>query len=95
MAEATAIVVTAATEGIVDEAVVCRLIREVGAEPGPVHGKNGKRLLRSDSWIQQCSAICAVDCFGRLEQRRTVRSTVPRRVAQQARVLHVLPHCCA
>ncbi len=40
------IVVTGATEGIVDEAVVRRLIREVGADPGPVHGKGGKRRLR-------------------------------------------------
>lgn len=36
------VVVTCATEGIVDEAVVRRLIRDAGAEPGPAHGKNGK-----------------------------------------------------
>lgn len=46
MAAETPVVVTGATEGIVDEAVVRRLVREVGAEPGPVHGKNGKPHLR-------------------------------------------------
>lgn len=46
MDENSPIVVTAATEGIIDEAVVCRLIREVGAEPGTVYGKNGKPQLR-------------------------------------------------
>lgn len=46
MADLDAIVVSGATEGIVDESVVRRLIRELGAEPGPVHGKNGKQHLR-------------------------------------------------
>lgn len=40
------IVVAAAVEGIVDEAVVRRLITDVGAIPGAVHGKNGKPHLR-------------------------------------------------
>lgn len=40
------IVITAAVEGIVDEAVVRRLIRHVGAAPGDIHGKNGKSSLR-------------------------------------------------
>lgn len=46
MADPSAIVVSGPTEGIVDEAVVRRLIRELGAEPGAVHGKNGKQHLR-------------------------------------------------
>jgi hypothetical protein len=38
--------VCAAVEGIVDEAVVRRLIEHVGAAPGPVYGKQGKAALR-------------------------------------------------
>jgi hypothetical protein len=37
-----AVVIYGAVEGLVDEAVVRRLIRHVGAEPGPIYGKNGK-----------------------------------------------------
>lgn len=40
------IVLTAAVEGLVDEAVVRRLAKHVGMEVGPVHGKNGKGHLR-------------------------------------------------
>lgn len=40
------IVITSAVEGIVDEAVIRRLIRDVGGEPGTVYGKNGKSQLR-------------------------------------------------
>jgi hypothetical protein len=43
---ATAIEISAAVEGIVDEAVVRKLIVHVGATPGPVYGKQGKSLLR-------------------------------------------------
>jgi hypothetical protein len=39
-------VVTAAVEGLVDEAVVRRLIEHVGAEIGPVHGRQGKDHLK-------------------------------------------------
>ena len=46
MAHPTTVVMSAATERIVDEAVVRRMILEVGAQPGPVYGKNGKRRLR-------------------------------------------------
>lgn len=42
----TAVIVTAAVEGLVDEAVAQRLIRYVGAEPGPVYGRSGKSHLR-------------------------------------------------
>ena len=38
--------VSAAVEGLVDEAVVQRLIRHVGGVPGAVYGKEGKELLR-------------------------------------------------
>ena len=40
------ILVSAAVEGLVDEAVVQRLIRDAGAEPGTIYGKNGKPALR-------------------------------------------------
>jgi hypothetical protein len=40
------VTVSAAVEGIVDEAVVRRLIAGAGGHPGPVYGKNGKPPLR-------------------------------------------------
>lgn len=40
------VVITAAVEGVVDEAVVRRLVAHVRAVPGDVHGKNGKEHLR-------------------------------------------------
>lgn len=39
-------VVTAAVEGVVDEAVVRRLVEHVRAVPGDVYGRNGKPHLR-------------------------------------------------
>jgi hypothetical protein len=39
------VVISAAVEGIVDEAVVRRLIEHVGARPGTVYGKGGKPQL--------------------------------------------------
>jgi len=39
-------VINAVVEGIVDEAVVRRLVQHVGAIPGGVYGKNGKGGLR-------------------------------------------------
>jgi len=39
------ILVSAAVEGLVDEAVVRRIIQEVGGYTGPVYGKNGKASL--------------------------------------------------
>lgn len=39
-------VISGAVEGIVDEAVLQRLITHVGAGIGPIHGKNGKQFLR-------------------------------------------------
>lgn len=41
------VVISAAVEGIVDEAVVRRLIASAGGRPGPVYGKNGKPALRT------------------------------------------------
>jgi len=40
------VVISAAVEGMVDEAVVRKLILEAGGYPGSVYGKNGKALLR-------------------------------------------------
>ncbi|GIX46048.1 MAG: hypothetical protein KatS3mg131_0259 [Candidatus Tectimicrobiota bacterium] len=40
------LVITAAVEGIVDEAVVRRLVQHVGAIPGAIYGRNGKQSLR-------------------------------------------------
>jgi hypothetical protein len=39
-------IISAAVEGVTDEAVVRRLIVHVGAEPGPVYGKSGKPHLK-------------------------------------------------
>lgn len=41
------VVISAAVEGLIDEAVVKRLITEVGATVGPVYGKQGKKVLRA------------------------------------------------
>lgn len=47
MTTANPVVISRAVEGSVDEAVVRRIIRHVGAQPGPVYGRNGKdHLLR-------------------------------------------------
>lgn len=40
------VIISATVEGIVDEAVVKRLIAHAGAEPGTVYGKKGKQDLR-------------------------------------------------
>jgi len=51
-------VVCGAVEGSLDEAVLQRLIREAGAAPGPIHGKNGKeRLSQQLSAYNQAAAI--------------------------------------
>lgn len=41
------VIVSAAVEGLVDEAVVQRLLHHAGGELGAVYGKNGKPALRS------------------------------------------------
>ncbi|GIW92429.1 MAG: hypothetical protein KatS3mg110_0480 [Pirellulaceae bacterium] len=40
------LVINAAVEGIVDEAVVRRLVQHVGAIPGEIYGRKGKQSLR-------------------------------------------------
>jgi hypothetical protein len=40
------VTISAAVEGLMDEAVVRRLIACAGGHPGPVYGKNGKPALR-------------------------------------------------
>ncbi len=40
------VIISAAVEGMVDEAVVRKLIAHAGGEPGAVYGKNGKPALR-------------------------------------------------
>jgi len=39
------LVISGAVEGIVDEAVLRRLVKETGAVVGPIHGKTGKPFL--------------------------------------------------
>ena len=46
MPAVTPIVISSAVEGVVDEAVVKRLIAEAGGKIGPIYGKRGKSLLR-------------------------------------------------
>ncbi len=46
MPAATPIVISSAVEGVVDGAVVKRLIVDAGGEIGPIYGKKGKPLLR-------------------------------------------------
>ena len=46
MQTARLVAISGAVEGLVDEAVLHRLVAHVGATPGPVHGKNGKAHLR-------------------------------------------------
>lgn len=40
------VIISAAVEGVTDEAVIRKLIVHVGAQPGAVYGKNGKPHLR-------------------------------------------------
>jgi hypothetical protein len=40
------VIISAAVEGIVDEAVARKLITEAGGRPGTIYGKNGKPFLR-------------------------------------------------
>jgi len=56
----------AAVEGVVDEAVVKRLIADAGGIPGAVHGKNGKSQLRHrivgyNSAARRCPWVVLVD----------------------------------
>jgi hypothetical protein len=58
MMQENRIVISGAVEGIVDEAVLRCLVRHVGAEPGPIHGRNGKQhLLQRLSGYNQAAHI--------------------------------------
>jgi hypothetical protein len=46
MPAVTPIIISSAVEGVVDEAVVKRLIVEAGGEIDPIYGKRGKSHLR-------------------------------------------------
>jgi hypothetical protein len=46
MSESDPVVISGAVEGIVDEAVLRRLVQHMGAKPGSVYGKNGKTHLQ-------------------------------------------------
>ena len=46
MSMRTPLTISAAVEGLLDEAVICRLITYVGCAPGTVYVKNGKGALR-------------------------------------------------
>ncbi len=46
MPAVTPIVISSAVEGVVDEAVVKRLIIDAGGEIGPIYGKKGKSLVK-------------------------------------------------
>ncbi|RJP26418.1 MAG: hypothetical protein C4520_00625 [Candidatus Abyssobacteria bacterium SURF_5] len=54
-----AVTISGAVEGLIDEAVLRRLIRWAGAVPGPIYGKHGKSFLRKqmDAYnLAACSA---------------------------------------
>ncbi len=46
MAKSKRIKISGAVEGFIDEAVLRRILREVGARPGTIYGKHGKHFLR-------------------------------------------------
>lgn len=46
MPAARAVVISAAVEGLLDEAVLTRVVEEAGGRVGPIYGKNGKPHLR-------------------------------------------------
>lgn len=43
---ANSVIISGAVEGMVDEAVLTRLVDEAGGQVGPIYGKNGKSHLR-------------------------------------------------
>jgi hypothetical protein len=63
VADSTApIIIKGAVEGPGDEAVLKRVIAEVGTTSGPVHGKNGKERLRSQIVGYNRAAECSPWC---------------------------------
>jgi len=74
------IVISAAVEGDIDQAVVQRLIQQAGAVSGPVYGKNGKQTLRKNikgynnaanysPWIVLADLNHEADCAPTLRQQ--------------------------
>ncbi|MAE71739.1 MAG: hypothetical protein CME06_14880 [Gemmatimonadetes bacterium] len=72
-------ILSAAVEGIVDEAVVRRLIVDAGGRPGTVYGRNGKQALRQKidgynnaalraPWIVVVDLDHECDCAPRLRE---------------------------
>jgi len=51
--------ISGAVEGLVDEAVLTRLIRHVGAVPGSIHGKHGKQYLQKNlyGYVQAAAVV--------------------------------------
>ncbi len=54
-----AVTISGAVEGLIDEAVLRRLIRFAGAEPGSIYGKHGKQFIRKQ-----------LDAYNRAARRR-------------------------
>jgi hypothetical protein len=80
--------VSAAVEGLVDEAVVERLIDYAGGVPGPVYGKNGKPALRDrvrgyNNAARHAPWIVLVDLNGEEECAPPLRQAWVPNVAQQ------------
>ncbi len=68
------VIITAAVEGIVDEAVARRLIVHVGGSVGSVYGKSGKTDLRKKIKGYNKAAQHAPWAGARRPQRRILRS---------------------
>jgi hypothetical protein len=49
-------IIAGAVEGLVDEVVLRRLIRLVGAEPGAIYGRHGKQFLQKNLAAYNCAA---------------------------------------
>jgi hypothetical protein len=56
---AKAVTISGAVEGVIDEAVLRRLILWAGAVPGPVYGKQGKAFLRKQIVAYNLAACSA------------------------------------
>jgi hypothetical protein len=84
------VVVSAAVEGLVDQAVVQKLIVHAGGLPGPVYGKTGKPALRKhvagyNSAARRAPWLVLVDLNGEHECAPPLR---------QAWVPNPAPHLC-
>lgn len=64
--EASQVVVTAAVEGVIDEAIVSVLLNHAGAHLGPVHGRQGKSApAETPESLQQRSETLSLACADR------------------------------